>query len=762
MIQLSIPRLFPFVTALVTALPAQGWTDVQLLSKSNGFQSTSLITQIEQVGNLVAAMDQSFTAITARIHGDHREYRLKVDRLLDELCDPNWRVRENAERSLVEIGGRARAVIQQHRDDYEILEQHIRCGRILDALDAKGTEQEDRERHLLQGLVRTAFYFPSDKRLLRSLRSALGHTDTSIAGGAIRAIGKHGGDKEANAVALMVKFKSGLHRPIALSALGRMNSAEALAYCRSMLLGGAKEGPLEGIELNRTEAMSIVRGLRTRADAGAKKLLGELGKHPDTVIAMGASVAMPAEVDKVETQLTIDGSTQVSGKIKQAFGSTFAIEGAFAGVPVAELSINDCSTFEFPQHTVQKTENTMVFLNQGSRVAGKVMAIGPESVLLQSPIFGEMTIPRTEIQGMAFDPTLDRLVGASVDHDRLRLRTGKFLAGTIVRIESDKIILESTAGEVHKISTAEVGGLLFKRPRMVEPDNISYVRMDLTTGERLIGFVAQCTGDHVALTVPRLGATALPWSTVTRVELGVGGGAMWGFTLIADYSDNRIVEVDDQGRIVFVIEDVFGAWDAECLDSGNLLITEFSVSRVQEVNRKGETIWQFEDLKNPYDADRLPNGNTLIADTFASRVIEVNQAGKIVWSYSKDIRPFDCDRLANGNTLIADVLKDRVLEVSPTGEIVWEGKGLPNAHDADRLPNGNTLVTLRNKGTVMEIDRDGKIVFELSGLSSPSDADRLPNGNTIVAENTRVREFDRHGNEIWKKEMTWAVEVNRY
>ena len=68
---------------------------------------------------------------------------------------------------------------------------------------------------------------------------------------------------------------------------------------------------------------------------------------------------------------------------------------------------------------------------------------------------------------------------------------------------------------------------------------------------------------------------------------------MWGFTLIADYSDNRIVYVDDQGRVVFVLEEIFGALDAECLDNGNLLITEFSVSRVQEVNRKGEMIWQF-------------------------------------------------------------------------------------------------------------------------------------------------------------------------
>ena len=106
--------------------------------------------------------------------------------------------------------------------------------------------------------------------------------------------------------------------------------------------------------------------------------------------------------------------------------------------------------------------------------------------------------------------------------------------------------------------------------------------------------------------------------------------------------------------------------------------------------------------------------------------------------------------------------RKRCIEVSAAGEIVWQATNLPNVHDADRLPNGNTLVTLRNKGVVMEVDRDGKTIWQLQGLSSPSDADRLPNGHTLVAENTRVREFDRRGNEVWKKEMTWAVEVNRY
>lgn len=762
MTALPFLRLLLLPVALVVTLPGQSWTDEQLVNESKGFQSDALTSQIEQVGKLLAAEKQGFAPMVARIHGDHREYRLKVDRLLEELSDPNWRVRENAERSLVEIGGRARTVIKQRRDNYDVLEQHIRCGRILEALDAKGTEQEDRERKLLQGLVRTAIYFEGDERMLRSLRSALGHTDTSIAGGAIRAIGKHGGDDEAAAIAQMVQFKSGLHRSIALSALGRMNSQKALDYCRSVLMGEVNDGPLKGVELDRTEAMMIVRGLRTRSDDGAKQLLEDLKKHSDPVIAAGATVAMPAMQSPITASLPTPERTTVTGLLGKMYGDSFLIEGAFAGVPVAELSSSDCASFDFPDHKLEKPTKSMIFLNQGSRISGDVLGIDPESVRLRSPLFGDLTVPRKMIQGMAFNPELNRLVGASVDHDRMRMRAGKFLDGKVQGLKDGKVTLDMAGGKVLEVKVSEIDGILFTRPRMTEPDNVSYVRLDLTSGERLLGFVAETSGEHVAVTVPLAGATALNWKQVSHVEIGVGGGAMWGFTLIADYSDNRIVEVDDQGREVFVLEEIFGAWDAECLDNDNLLITEFSVSRVQEVNRKGETVWQFEDLKNPYDADRLPNGNTLIADTFASRVIEVDKAGKIVWSYSQDIRPFDCDRLPNGNTLIADVLKDRVVEVSPSGEIVWEGKGLPNAHDADRLPNGNTLVTLRNKGSVLEIDRDGKIVFELSSLSSPSDADRLPNGNTIVAENTRVREFDRHGNEIWQKEMTWAVEVNRY
>ena len=103
MTSLSIRRLFTLAALAAAGLPAQDWTDEQLVAQAKGFQSPSLTTQIEQVGSLLAQRERAFTPVAARLHGDYREYRLKIDRLLEELCAPNWKVRESAERALARL-----------------------------------------------------------------------------------------------------------------------------------------------------------------------------------------------------------------------------------------------------------------------------------------------------------------------------------------------------------------------------------------------------------------------------------------------------------------------------------------------------------------------------------------------------------------------------------------------------------------------------------------------------------------------------------
>ena len=81
---LHILRYLSFSAALASSVIGQDWTDEQLTKECEGFQSRDLTTQIEQVAKLLANQEQAFGAIVARIHGDHREYQIKIDRLLDE------------------------------------------------------------------------------------------------------------------------------------------------------------------------------------------------------------------------------------------------------------------------------------------------------------------------------------------------------------------------------------------------------------------------------------------------------------------------------------------------------------------------------------------------------------------------------------------------------------------------------------------------------------------------------------------------------
>jgi hypothetical protein len=479
---IAVRTLFASGLLLLTA-PAQDWTDEQLVNACPGFQNESLPQRLDQVGKLLAERKAAFTALVARIHGDHREYRLKIDRLLGELADPRWQVRENAERTLIEVGGRAFTEIQAKKEKYDVLDQQIRCARILDALVAKGTEQEDREKRTLRGLVLTALYLDGEPRLLRALRSALGHTNAAIADGAIRALGKHGGDDEADAVAQIVAAPNSIHRLAAVSALGRMRAAKALAHCRQLLWPKtAAAGPLAAVALSRTETMAIVRALHSRDDAPAKALLQEIAGHADPVLAAAAKVTLPAVKTPAKAKLTLSPDRVVAeGTFGTFFGDSYTLADAFPGVPTAELSTGDCDTFDFPDHAVVPAKTSRLFLNQGSLVNGEVLAITADQVRVRSPLFGELALPRKDVQGIAFDPALDRLVGASTAFDRVRMRDATFVEGALLRGDASTLVSKPAEGAERSLAIGEVSGVLFTRPSLNEPDTTTYSRVDLVT-----------------------------------------------------------------------------------------------------------------------------------------------------------------------------------------------------------------------------------------------------------------------------------------
>ena len=66
---------------------------------------------------------------------------------------------------------------------------------------------------------------------------------------------------------------------------------------------------------------------------------------------------------------------------------------------------------------------------------------------------------------------------------------------------------------------------------------------------------------------------------------------------------------------------------------GNTLITDRDNNRVIEIDATGTIVWSYTSLLHPHNATRLPNGSTLICDSDHNRVIEVTLAGGIAWSF---------------------------------------------------------------------------------------------------------------------------------
>ena len=105
--------------------------------------------------------------------------------------------------------------------------------------------------------------------------------------------------------------------------------------------------------------------------------------------------------------------------------------------------------------------------------------------------------------------------------------------------------------------------------------------------------------------------------------------------------------------------------------------------RILEVDRDGTIVWELKGMPNAHDADRLANGNTLVTLRNKGTVLELDPTGKVVWQLTGLSSPSDADRLPNGNTLVAE--NTRVREFEKDKQIVWT-KAMTWAVEVNRSP----------------------------------------------------------------------------
>jgi uncharacterized protein (UPF0248 family) len=265
-----------------------------------------------------------------------------------------------------------------------------------------------------------------------------------------------------------------------------------------------------------------------------------------------------------------------------------------------------------------------------------------------------------------------------------------------------------------------------------------------------------------------------------------------GNILITDQFNNRVIEIDPEGNIVWqyghgpgdiAVSAIVGTNDAERV--GNLTLMSGTGTppgatknckagcpdnRVLLVNQAGAIVWQYgkfgvtgfgpNQLNTPVANTYLPNGNVLIADQGNQRIIEVRREdNSIVWQYGENgvsgvglnqlNSPNSAELLANGNVLIADEGNNRAIEVThvygsaSTIVATFTASGTAGAMAfASRLPSGDTLLTDAGNSRIVEVDSTDTVVWEFftnarpgsNPAPAPTRAVRLANGNTLISD----------------------------
>jgi hypothetical protein len=277
-----------------------------------------------------------------------------------------------------------------------------------------------------------------------------------------------------------------------------------------------------------------------------------------------------------------------------------------------------------------------------------------------------------------------------------------------------------------------------------------------------------------------------------------------GNTLIADQFNNRVIEVDSNGEIVwqfgrgpadFSPASIIGVNDAQRV--GNLTLMAGTGTpggqpeapnctdangcpdnRVLLVNRAGHIVWQYgqfgpggngpNQLNTPVQNTWLPNRHVLITDQGNARIIEVRVSDKhIVWEYDGLNNPNCAELLENGHILICDENNNQALEVTHTtpstiihtytmaGGMLFSGVAF-----ASRLPNGHTLITDSGNARIVETDENGTVFWQYFTNTDPNSNPRCNNGTCTGPLPTRALLL-RNGNTLISDQYNHRViEVN--
>ncbi len=250
--------------------------------------------------------------------------------------------------------------------------------------------------------------------------------------------------------------------------------------------------------------------------------------------------------------------------------------------------------------------------------------------------------------------------------------------------------------------------------------------------------------------------------------------------LIADRGNNRLLLLDDAGKVVWTYPSATGPPppggfyypdDAFFIRHGTAIISnqEENDTIVEIAFPSGRLLFSYGHprvpgsapgyLNNPDDAYLLRNGDITVADPKNCRVLVLNASTRTVLTQIGT--PGDCVHnpptgvaspngdtpLANGDLLVSEINGSWVDEYTTTGQLVWDVQ-LPIGYPSDPQqvgPDAYLVADYEQPGGIVEFNRAGQILYRYQPtygpgeLNHPSLVELLPSGVFLLNDDYNDR-----------------------
>lgn len=229
-----------------------------------------------------------------------------------------------------------------------------------------------------------------------------------------------------------------------------------------------------------------------------------------------------------------------------------------------------------------------------------------------------------------------------------------------------------------------------------------------------------------------------------------------GYTLLVLPNAGLVRELGADGKTRWELTGLLHPFDAQVLPNGRVLVAEYQGRRVTERNLKNDVVWE-KKVTWPISCQRLPNGHTFIATR--NQLLEVDAAGKDVVTITRPAHDLLAAQKLSSGEIGCIVNSQRYLRLDSQGkELHHFAVGPVHGYvQFDALPGGSILVPQHISNKVVEYDAEGKVLWE-APAQFPYSAQRLPTGRTLVSSlNTnQIVEIDRQGRVVWERKLDQA------